>query len=181
MTRFLLISILCSILLASCSPSAPKKAADIDKLENELRESSKKNIADTAKVRQLMTDYRDYAKNFSSDSLAPVYLMKLAKFYGATHQTDSAINVYDQVYKNYPSYPKISFALFSEAFLYNNEKHNTAKAGELYQEYLTKYPNTPLASSATAELHNLGKTPDQIMAEMDSINRAKADSITANK
>lgn len=169
MTRHFVITILALLLLASCSPSASKKAAEITKLETELKESAAKNMADTTKVKQVMTEYIQYYKSFPTDSLTPVYMMKLAKFYDVIQRPDSALYFYDQIYKNYPTYPKISFALFSEAFIYNNEKHNLPKAQELYNEYLAKYPNSQLAKSAAIELHNLGKSPEQIMAEMDSM------------
>jgi TolA-binding protein len=181
MTRHLVIAAMVALVLASCSPSAPKQAAEIDKLENELKESSNKNMADTAKVHQLMRDYRSYAGTFPTDSLTPVYMMKLAKFYDGMRLTDSALYYYSHVYQNYPAYPKLSVALFSEAFIYNNEKHDLAKAGALYQEYLNKYPNTVLAQSANMELHNLGKSPEQIMAEMDSIRNTKADTTLTTK
>lgn len=169
-----------ALFLTACSPSAPKKAAEITKLETEILESSKKNIADTAKVKQVMADYRYYADKFPTDSLSPVYIMKLAKLYAAVQMNDSAIYFYDKVYRNYPSSPKVSMALFSEAFIYNNEKHNIAKAGELYKEYLAKFPNTVLAKSAEMELQNLGKTPEQILNQMDSLRKTKADT-TATK
>ena len=181
MTRHLVIAILASLLLASCSPppSAPKKAAEITKLETELKESAAKNMADTTKVKQVMSEYIEYYKAFPTDSLTPVYLMKLAKFYDVIQRQDSALYFYDQVYKNYTNYPKVSIALFSEAFIYNNEKHDLPKAQELYNEYLAKYPNTQLAKSAAIELHNLGKSPEQIMAEMDSMRQMMKEKASA--
>jgi len=176
MTRHLIIAILASLLLTSCTPSAQKKAAEISQLETKLKESAAKNMADTTHVKQLMGQYVEYFKSFPTDSLTPVYLMKLAKFYDVIQRPDSALYFYDQVYKNYPNYPKISIALFSEAFIYNNEKHDLPMAKELYNEYLAKYPNTQLAKSAAVELHNLGKSPEQIMAEMDSMRQRMKDS-----
>ena len=181
MKRHFAIASFATLVLASCSPSATQKAAEIHKLEDQLLESSKKNIADTTGVKQLMGDYMAYYKAYPADTMTPTYMMKLAKFYDGVQLTDSALFFYDQVYKNYPNYPKVSVALFSEAFIYNNEKHDLSKAALLYKIYLDKYPNSVLAKSATVELHNLGKTPEQIMAEMDSIRQAHADSATAKK
>ncbi len=179
MTRHFLIAILATLLLASCSPSAKEKATVIDKLEAELKESSQKNIADTAKVKVLLSDYSAYIKSFPTDSLTPIYLMKSAKFYDLILLRDSAIYCYNEVYTKFPGYPKAHLALFSEAFIYANEKHDLAKAETLYKEYMTKFPKTKLAASAALELHNLGKTPDQIMAEMDSLRQLRKDSTMA--
>ena len=180
MIRYFILALFAGLLLSSCSPSASKKSSEIDKLENELRESTKKNISDTSKVKQLLSAYSYYTTTFPTDSLTPIYLMKSAKFYDFVLLTDSAIHCYDRVYTEFPKYPKANLALFSEAFIYANEKHDLAKAGILYKEYLNKYPNTNLAQSAALELQTLGKTPDQIMAEMDSIRQARMDSTKTN-
>jgi len=174
MARHLFIAFLSLVLLSSCSPSPTQRAAEITKLETELKESSKKNIADTTKVKQLLQQYALYAQAFPTDSLTPGYLMKSAKFFDYLLLTDSAIHVYDRVYTQFPTYAKADVALFSEAFIYNNEKHNMPKAKKLYEEYIAKYPNTSLSRSAAMELHNLGKTPEQIMAELDSMKQANA-------
>jgi TolA-binding protein len=181
MIRYSAILLFAGLILTSCSPSAPKKAAEIANLENEIRESAKKNISDTAKVKILLSDYMSYANTFPTDSMTPAYLMKSAKFYDFIFLTDSAIHCYDRVYTSFPGYPKSNLALFSEAFLYANEKHDLAKAELLYKEYIAKYPNTSLAKSAALELRTLGKTPDQIMAEMDSLKQIGKDSTTSAK
>jgi len=177
MKRHLVIAFFAGLLLASCTPSAQKKAAEIEKLETELKESGKKGIADTTKVKELMNDYRSYVKAFPTDSLTPVYLMKSAKFYDFTSYPDSAIYCYNLVYYKFPNYPKANLALFSEAFIYANEKHNLLIAKALYKEYLAKYPNTKLAESAKLELDNLGKSPDQVMSELDSLKQARKDNV----
>jgi hypothetical protein len=49
------------------------------------------------------------------------------------------------------------------AFLYNNELHMIDSASVAYRRFLDAYPNHELASSASSELDNLGKTPEQIL------------------
>ena len=185
MTRHFIIAALSALILASCSPSAPKKAAEkageINKLETELKESSKKNAIDTGTLKKLLKEYDQYANTFPADSLTPIYLMKSAKFFDYFMMPDSAIQLYNKIYTQYPNFPKANVALFSEAFIYNNEKHDLPKAKALYNEYLGKYPNTPLAKSAAIELFNLGKTPEQIMAEMDSVKQKMKDGTAAPK
>jgi hypothetical protein len=174
MLRHLITALTLTFLLASCTPSAQKKAAEIDKLETAIKENAVKNIADTGHVKILIADYKSYATQFPSDTLSAVYLMKAARFYDFIKLPDSAIYFYNQVATSFPAYAKCDLALFSEAFIYENEKHNLVIAGELYRQYLNKYPQGQLAKSVTFELHNLGKTPGQIMAEMDSAKHAPA-------
>lgn len=175
MTRNLFILLFSALILASCSPSAAKKAAEIEKLENELKESGRKNVTDKAKANELMDDYRYYVNKFPDDSLTPVYLMMEGKFYEFNSQPDSAINCYSQVYNRFPAYPHAYKALFNEAYIFNNEKHDLPMAKALFEEYLKKYPNTHLAKDVRNELRYLGKTPDQIMAELDSLKKIHRD------
>ena len=180
MTRYIVIALFATLLLTSCSPSATKKAAEIEMLEKELKESSQNGKSDTSKVKQLLGDYMFYAKTFTTDSLTPVYLMKSALFFQHVRLLDSAIYCYNTVYTKFPQYPKAGMALFSEAFIYGNEKHDLIKAKAMYEEFLAKYPNSTMAPSAQMELQSLGKTPEQIMAEIDSM-KAVREAATATQ
>ena len=168
MTRHFFLAILAALIVTSCSPSASKKAsekvAEITKLEAE----AKKNIADTANTRKLLKEYDQYAHDFPNDSLAPIYLFKSARIFDYFLIPDSAIQKYNRIYTQFPNFPKANMALFTEAYIYANEKHDLEKAKALYNEYLAKYPNTPQAKMAAMEILNLGKTPEQIMAQIDS-------------
>ena len=124
MTRYLVIALFAGLILASCSPSASKKAAEIEKLANELKESGKQNKQDKNQVKELMNDYQYYIKTFPNDSLTPVYLMRVGEFYRASFSPDSAIYCYSQVYTRFPAYPKANVALFLEAYTLANEKHD---------------------------------------------------------
>jgi len=181
MTKHLLVALFAILMLASCSPSASKKAAEIEKLANELKESGKENVGknadDNKKLKELMSDYQYYVRTFPADSLTPIYLMMEGKLYTHFLLPDSAIYCYDQVYTRFPTYLNANEALFREAYILNNEKHDFARAKTLYQEYLSKYPNTPRAKSVQQELHFLGKTPDQIMAEIDSVKQTHKDTV----
>ena len=163
------IVVLCiALTLASCKPSPQKKAEDIGKLEAAILESAKKHISDTAKVKQLLNEYDYYQAEFSTDTLCPVYLLKAAEFYRYLALPDKALYCYHRVNTDFPNYPKASMSLFLEAFIYENDKHDLAKAGQLYKTYLDKYPNDKLAKSAKFSLDNLGKTPEQLMQQIDS-------------
>lgn len=181
MTRHILNAIFATILLASCSPSAQKRAADIQKLETELKEESKTGKTDSTKVKQLLGEYMAYAKAFPTDTTTAVYLVKSALFYQNIRKTDSAIYCYNEVYTKFPDYHKANLALFSEAFLYANDKHDLIKAKQLYEEYLQKYPKTKMAPSAAIELRTLGKSPEEVLAIVDSIRASKKDSLSAKQ
>ena len=179
MTRHILIALFATLLLASCSPSAQKRSADIQKLETELKEDGKSGKTDSTKVKQLLAEYMAYAKAFPTDTTTAVYLVKSALFYQNIRKIDSAIYCYNEVYTKFPDYHKANLALFSEAFLYGNDKHDLVKAKQLYEEYLKKYPTSKMAPSAAMELRTLGKSPEEVLAVIDSMRAAKKDSLSA--
>ena len=164
--RYFIIIAFSALVLASCSPNAKKQADKISGLENDLKENGKKGIVDTAKVSELLNAYKDYIKANPEDSASAVYLIKSGKFYATTMQVDKAIICYHEVYSKYPKFSKADYALFSEAFLYENEKHDLNRAQQLYQQYLKDYPTGQMAKSADFELKNLGKPIEQVMDEI---------------
>jgi hypothetical protein len=48
-------------------------------------------------------------------------------------------------------------------FINANELQNYDEATRLYKQFLQEYPNDELASSAQAELDNMGLTPEEIL------------------
>ena len=58
-------------------------------------------------------------------------------------------------------------------FVYANDLGNADKAKQTYEDFLKRYPKDELAESARAELKNLGKTPEQILEEMNRKNARK--------
>ena len=115
MTRHLMIALFAALLLASCSQSAKDRAAKIEKIETELKESSAKSIADTAKVRLLLKEYCGYIKAFPTDTQTVVYMMKSAKFYDFMSAPDSALYYYSAAYAQFPAFPKANVALFCQS------------------------------------------------------------------
>ena len=168
------IVVLCiALTLASCKPSPQKKAEEINKLEAAILESAKKHISDTTKVKQLLGAYDNYQVEYPDDTLCPTYLMKAADFYRYLGVPDKALYCYHRVNTDFPTYPKAGLSLFLEAFTYENDKHDLAKAGQLYKAFIEKYPMNTLAKSAQFSLDNLGKTPEELMAKIDSTSNKK--------
>ena len=169
--RYFVLTIIASVILTSCSPSAQKKAEAISTLEKNLDLSAKKNVADTAKLKQLLKSYEDYYTHFPDDSMSPIYLMRSGDFDRALGLPDQAAACYHQVYTHFPKYPKANMALFLEGFTYENDKHDLVKAKEAYSIYLDKFPTSKMSRDVKFLLDHLGKTPDQIMAEVDSLKK----------
>ena len=171
----LFLTSIAGLILASCGQSAQQQAANISKLENELKESGAKGIPDTVKMKALIDAYQSYVKSNPTDTACAMYLIKSGKYYAGTRQIDKSIACYHDVCTKFPNYSKADYALFSEAFLYETEKHDIAKAEPLYKEYLQKYPQGAMAKSAEFELSNLGKPIEQVMEELKNKQSSPAD------
>ena len=170
-----IVIILIASCLASCAFSAKKKAEAITALEESLKQSSKNHISDTAKVKELLADYEYYYTHYTKDSLTPIYLMRSGNFNRAIGLSEKAVKCYRTIYTDFPQYPRADMAMMLEGYTYENDLHNTAKAKESYELYLTKYPQGKMTADVHFLIDHLGMTPEQIMAEIDSIKRTRGD------
>ncbi len=58
-------------------------------------------------------------------------------------------------------------ALFLEAYTFENNLNDTASARIQYNEFLQKYPKGELSEDAKLALMNLGKSPEEIVGEIE--------------
>lgn len=86
-----------------------------------------------------------------------------------------AIKLLNKIHTEYPESSRASTALFYEGFTYANDLQDYDKAKKVYDQFLAKYPNDPMAVSVMAEIENLGKTPDQIIEEFQKRAAAAAE------
>jgi outer membrane protein assembly factor BamD (BamD/ComL family) len=158
--------LLIALLFAACG-SPRKQAVDrITKLEKEI--SARPGKPDSTKAEILALAYSDFARQFSKDSLSPDYLLKAGGLLMNTGDALKAITALDQVTVKYASSKQAPQALFLQGFIYENMVMNIPKAGQLYREFLTRYPKHDLADDAQASLNNLGKTPEELVREFEA-------------
>jgi len=121
----------------------------------------------------LSEKYQAYAETEGTpDSSAVDALFKavaLAKNVNRSYA--KAIQLLNKIHTDYPESPRASTALFYEGFTYANDLQDYDKAKKVYDKFLKKYPNDPMAASVMAEIQNLGKTPDQIIEEFQKKNK----------
>jgi outer membrane protein assembly factor BamD (BamD/ComL family) len=113
-------------------------------------------------------------KDYPTGKLAPGALYKIAEtYYHGKHDPRTATGYYRMFIARYPDLEWTPVAMFLLGFIYNNDIGNVDSARLGYQEFLAKYPKHDLAQSAQFELANLGKSPDQILAEKEPITKKK--------
>ena len=99
----------------------------------------------------------------SQDGLSPDYLHKAGETARAIRAFPKAVDIYDRIYTQYPTYEKAAQALFLKAFTYDNDLGDKATAKVLYEEFLKKFPNDDFADDTQFLLSNLGKDDEEII------------------
>lgn len=161
------------ISLFSCSSEKERLANRIAKGEEQLLNDSTKMLnPDIAK--KVMKDYVDYVAQYKDDSLSAGYLFKAADLANGLQQPKESIRLYEQLLKQYPNFKKAPSALFMIGFIYDTILQDKEKAKAYYAEFLQKYPQHPLASSAQASLDQINSgLSDEDLVKMFEANQKK--------
>jgi len=151
----------------SCGTGKDKEAQQITALENRLY-ALEPNAFTTERADSLLNAYESYIKKHKTDTLAPAYLLKSASLASNTGKPDRAIQMYDQLIRQYPKDFHVPLACFMKAFVMENNVGDILKAKDLYLVFIKQYPDHELADDAEMAIKNLGKTPDQIIREIEA-------------
>jgi tetratricopeptide (TPR) repeat protein len=124
-----------------------------------------------AQATELMDLYIQKAETEPKEAKAPEYMFKAAELAMNLEKIQKALDLYNKIIYTYPDYEKAHECLFLLAFIYENNVQNFGKAKELYQQFLRQYPNHEFADDAAFSLENLGKSPEELMRELESKNQ----------
>ncbi|MGE5431270.1 MAG: tetratricopeptide repeat protein [Syntrophomonadaceae bacterium] len=152
--------IISGILLTGCSK----------KSEQELFNAGQKNVQD-GKYTEAIDSYETLVKDYPESPRAPKVLFEIGKLYqgkavkniSETESIKKAVEFYNRIFKEYPKSAEAPSALFMTGFLQANELRDYNAATASLKQFLASYPNHEMASSAQAELDNMGLTPDEIL------------------
>jgi tetratricopeptide (TPR) repeat protein len=172
MIRYVISSVVI-ILLFSCTSPREKYIAEIKSNLEEVNKSFATNRKDTVSEQKAEESINEFIEKYPQDSLSSKYLFELGMLYQKQRKFDKALNAFDRCYSEYPNSNEAGNAVFLQGFLYANVLNNLDKAKEKYQLYLDKYSglDPKITSDVRLELDNLGKSPDELLKEI----QAKAD------
>jgi len=143
-------------LLFSCSNPKLELQKDISKMEASPSEFNKTFID------SLTGKYLRFVELYPKDTIAPLYLFKASNHLNVTGNYLESVKLFNRLIKDYPNYPKVPEALFTTAFIYENNLKDLGRAKTLYETFLKRYPNHELAVSVEFTLQNLGKSAEEI-------------------
>lgn len=165
------------IVFSSCNAKREWDAKKILKQEEALLEKAKVSKVDSADVAGLLNAYEGYAEKHPNDTMGIEFLFKAASFYEYLGKPIKGASIYEKVYTNYPNFSKRPYALFMQGLIYEDKLGNLEVAKQKYTQFLKEYPNHPIAKDVKIALAQLGKTPEQLMAEIMAAQQA--DSLAA--
>ena len=164
------------VIFASCTSSHDQLKKQIDSALTAANKSLVEAKADTMNIGVATRSINEFVAKFPKDTLSPSYLFELALLNEKQQKYPEAITTLDKIYSGYPDSKQASKAIFLEGFLYANVLNQLEKAKEKYQLYLYKYSavDPKMTNDVKMELQNLGKSPEEILKEIQE--KAKADS-----
>lgn len=138
-------------------------------LEREMSAANAAAPADKEKARKFIEIAEGYGILIQADDPGKYadLMIKAGNVAKSIENYNKAVQLYFGVGEKMKDHPKAPTALFLMAFTYANDLHDLEKAKEAYEEFLKRYPNDEMAESARGELKNLGKSPEQIIKEME--------------
>jgi outer membrane protein assembly factor BamD (BamD/ComL family) len=159
-TKILLLAI-CAFIISCGNPQA-ELSSKIEDLAHKVYNDSTKRI-DNELAQQYIAACEEYAAAFSTDTLAPVLLLKAAETSRNIRDYNTALKIYDQIINDFSSFEKAPQALFLKAFTVDDNMGKKEDAKLIYKEFLEKYPNDDFAESARFMLDNLYKSDAEII------------------
>lgn len=162
-----------AILITACGNDKQSKIDKIKELES-IVNSKSDTTYNVAKALELSDAYIDFAKAYPNDTNAVLCYFKAASILMNAGNPNRAVEIFDKIISDYPDFERLPECMFLKAFTYDNFLKNLKKAEEGYKEFIQKYPANEFADDAQSLLDILGKTPEQLGAEL--IAKQKSDS-----
>ena len=127
---------------------------------------------DTSIATKAIKVYADFAFKFPEDSIVPDYLFKAAEIASSIRSYHSAIVYYQTILDKYPDFKLVTESLYLQGYLYDNFINDEAKAKEIYEKVIAKYPKHKLAEDSKFAIENLGKSDMELIEQFKKKNKA---------
>lgn len=168
---WLWLSWLSGLLVSDCQPRLPE-LKDIEKKQQEVARLQKTegptgtNFLEAAF--QLARAEESFARKYPNHPQTPAFLLEAAQIYsnylGDPRKAITLLEIIDQRFRRQS--PLAPQALFFQAFIYENQLNDTARARETYERFLSYYPDHRLAEQARQAIKLLGKSPEEIIQDL---------------
>ncbi|HLF20315.1 MAG TPA: tetratricopeptide repeat protein [Bacteroidota bacterium] len=128
-------------------------------------------------VEEALLAYQEVVDEFPKSPRAPEALYAMGTiFHDKKHDSRKSVDILRKLVAEFPEHATCSNALFLTGFIYNNELKNYDSAKVAYEDFLKRFPTSPLVADARFELDNLGRDPAEIIKgkiEKDASKKSK--------
>ena len=146
------------LLFSACSR---ENSADILKQAQTLEEQDKSKEA--------LPLYEHVFTDFKESPEAPEAMFRAAQLYFQLQEDAvKSATTYEALSERYPKHRLGHQALFVAGFTYADHLQNYKKAKELYEKYLSSYPDSSMAPTAQFELDHLGMSAEEVLNAQQS-------------
>lgn len=149
-------------LLVACTSEKTKLQQKISGLDNTDSLSTSSGLA------SFYQSLTTYIEKYPEDARTREYLYKAAQSCNGLGKHAEAIQLFDRFIAAHPTDKRAADATFVKGFIYANQLNDQQKAKSTYEHFLATYPAHELAPAAKEELANLGKSPEQILQEIQA-------------
>ncbi len=152
------------VMLAGCKGGDEEKVLGHDELIDSIATMDSlyafEMVANPEKANAIIDLYTQFVKGYPEDSLAPVYLMKMAETQISIGEFEAGIANLDSIITLYPGFEEVAGCQFLKGWAYEqNEQYD--KAREAYTVFVTEYPDHVLAADVKKALPMVGLSPEE--------------------
>lgn len=159
---FYLLKVILLIVFLGCTSKHDTMLKNIKSLEEKVRLQA---IPDKTDGGKLVAAYTDFVNAFPSDSLAPTMLFNASRVAFALNDYENAVALLKRLTDDYPTSKPIPDAYVFYGFIMETIYQDYEKARYWYELFLRDYPEHAMAEDVRITIKNLGKTPDELVAE----------------
>ena len=121
---------------------------------------------------KLLLAYEDFLKHHSFESISKEYQFRAGELAKAINKPHLAIKHLNGLLERDPDHERAPLALFYKATIVGDMLNEDENAKMIYQEFIDKYPDHPLAESAKESIKLQGKSLDEIVKEFEKKNKS---------
>ena len=167
---FLLLSLLAACTKGTSGQNSTTESgsamAEIAALEAQLLETgdASKN-RDVAK--ELVAKTEAFAEANPADPRTPEMLFKAADVANGAGNFGKAVQLWGQVWRNYPDHEQAPMALFLQGFTFDSKLSDAKMATKYYQQFLKTYPGHELEGQVKQLLSVVQVPPEQLIKQFN--------------
>jgi len=129
-------------------------------------------------AKDYITKTEEFTEKYPEDPMSAEFLYKaglmamtVAKSSENQEKTEfysqKALAIFDKIQKIYPEFGGIKNCILNKGVVYDDILHDYENAKIYYQTFIAKYPTDTLAINIESYLQYLGKSPEDILAEIE--------------